>query len=264
MFKKALILISWIMLLSGVFFLLGFSALSQDKMPCTGFDISIDYQGGDHLITTKMIRSRVNESSGNPLKQSLSQINTEKISKLLSDIPYIAKADVFLTIEGRLVARLVQRKPMMRIINRFGQQYYADADGALMPANFAYPARVIIVNGNITFPYSSKIRLTDTRAEKSDTLQSRLNLYKAFRVVKKAVADSFLTAQVSQLYLNSENEIEITPAFGDHLIMFGDTTNTIAKFEKLKAFYIQGISRTGWETYRVINLKYENQIICTK
>ena len=264
MLKKVFLVVSWIALLTGVVFLLGFSSVRQEKTPCSGFDVTIDYQGSDHLLSARMIRETVNSKFGNPLKQTVSEVNIENIGKHIRNIPSIAKADVFLTIEGRLVARLVQRKPVMRIINRLGQQYYADAEGALMPANFDYPARVIVVNGNITFPYSSKVRLTDASAEKAETRQSQLNLYRAFRIVQKAMADSFLIAQVSQLYLNGENEIEITPAFGDQLIIFGDTTRADEKFEKLKAFYTQGISRAGWDTYRVINLKYENQIICTK
>ena len=264
MLKKVLNVVSWFVLLIGVGFLLGFSAVRQSETPCAGFDITIDYQGSDHLVTPGMIRAEVNEYFGNPLKQTLSEINIEKIGKHFQTLPYIAKADVFLTIEGRLVVRLVQRKPMMRIINRLGQQYYVDAEGAMMPADFDFPTRVIIVNGNITFPYSSKVRLTDIKAQKAETLQSRINLYKAFHIVQNVKADSFLIAQLSQFYLNSENEIEITPAFGDHLILFGDTTHTADKLEKLNAFYTQVIPRTGWETYRVINLKYENQIICIK
>jgi len=264
MLKKVLLVVLWIALLTGVEFLLGFSAVRQNEAPCTGFDITIDYQGSDHLITPWMVRAKVNEHCGNPLKQTLSDINIETIGRHIRTIPCIAKADVFLTIEGRLTARLVQRKPLMRIITRLGQQYYADDEGALMPAIFDFPARTIIVNGNITFPYSGKARLTDIKARKADTLQSHLNLYRAFHIVQQVMADSFLMAQVSQLYLNSENEIEITPAFGDHLIIFGDTTHTAEKFEKLKAFYTQGVSWTGWDTYRVINLKYENQIICIK
>lgn len=264
MLRKVFETVLWIVILIGVGFLLSFSMVKQNKTPCIGFDVTIDYQGIDHLITPGMIRAKVNESCGNPLKRTLSDINIENLGSNIRNIPYITKADIFLTIEGRLVAKVVQRKPLMRIINRLGQQYYADAEGALMPADFDYPARVIIVNGNITFPFSSKTRLTDIQAGKADTLQSHQNLYRAFHVVQKAMADSFLVAQVSQLYLNSNNEIEITPAFGNQLIMFGDTTKTSEKFEKLKAFYTQGISRAGWDTYRVINLKYENQIICTK
>lgn len=264
MLKKVFFTALWIALLSGMGLLLGFSMVQQDKTPCIGFDVTIDYQGTDHLITPGLIRAKVNDFCGNPLKSMLSDINIENIEKNIRNIPYITKADIFLTIEGRLVAKVVQRKPLMRIINRLGQQYYADAEGALMPADFDYPARVIIVNGNITFPFSSKVRLTDIKAKNVDTLQSHQNLYRAFHIVQKAMADSFLIAQVSQLYLNSNNEIEITPAFGNHLIIFGDTTKTAEKFEKLKAFYTQAISRAGWDTYRVINLKYENQIICTK
>ncbi len=264
MLKKVLLAVSWTALLTGVVFLLSFSAAKQDDAPCTGFDIIIDYQGSDHLITPGMIRSTINDHCGKPLKQTLSDISIENVARHIRAIPCLEKADVFLTIEGRLVARVVQRKPLMLVINRLGQQYYADAKGALMPARFDYPARVIIVNGNITFPYSNKVRLTNVKAQKADLLESHQNLYRAFHIVQQVMADSFLTAQVSQIYINSANEIELSPAFGNHVIMFGDTLRTAEKLEKLKAFYIQGIPRAGWDTYRIINLKYKDQIICTR
>ena len=120
------------------------------------------------------------------------------------------------------------------------------------------------MTSNITFPYSNEARLTNVKAQKADLLESHQNLYRAFHIVQQVMADSFLTAQVSQLYINSDNEIELSPAFGHHVIIFGDTLQTAEKLEKLKAFYIQGIPRAGWDTYRIINLKYKDQIICTK
>jgi cell division protein FtsQ len=264
MLKKILIGSSWLMLLSGVVFLLAFSSIKQNETVCSGFDVNIDYQDADHLITPWIIRNYVKKHCGEPLNSSISKINIENIELQILSIPYVLKADVFLTIEGRLVARIVQRKPLMRVINRLGQEFYADAEGTLMPANPNFPARVIVVNGNITLPYSPNANLVDYKAGNSDTLQSRLNIYRAFHVVQKATADSFLLAQVSQLYFNSDNEIEMIPAFGNHIILFGDTSNTFGKFEKLKAFYIQAMPKVGWETYHTINLKYENQIICIK
>jgi cell division protein FtsQ len=251
-------------LLSGVVFLLGFSSFKQNETLCSGFEVYINYQGADHLITPWMIKTQVKNRCGDPQSHSLYDINIENIELQILSIPYVLKADVYLTVEGRLVARIVQRKPLMRVINRLGQEFYADDEGALMPANSNFPARVIIVNGNITLPYPLNANLINIKADKADTLQSRLNIYRAFHIVQKATADSFLLAQVSQLYFNSENEIEITPAFGNHIILFGDTSNTSEKFEKLKAFYIQALPKVGWETYHTINLKYENQIICIK
>ncbi|MEI6748403.1 MAG: hypothetical protein WCM93_04505 [Bacteroidota bacterium] len=264
MLKKILIGSSWIVLISGVVFLLGFSSFKQNLTVCSGFDVNINYQEADHLITPWIIKNQINKRFGDPLKHSLSDINIENIELQILSIPYVQKADVFLTVEGRLIARIIQRKPLMRIINRQGQEFYADSEGALMPSNSEFPARVIVVNGNITLPFSQNANLANFKPDKSDTLQSRINIYRAFHIVKKAIADSFLLAQVSQIYFNSENEIEITPAFGNHVILFGDTSNTTGKFKKLKAFYIQALPKVGWETYHTINLKYENQIICIK
>jgi len=264
MFKKILIGSSWIVLVAAVVFLLVFSSFKQNETTCSGFDVNINYQDADHLITPWIVKNQVKNRCGDPINIAISDIDIESIELQILPIPYVLKADVFLTIEGRLVARIVQRKPLMRVINRLGQEFYSDKEGYLMPANHDFPARVIVVNGNITLPYSPNANLSNFKAGISDTLQSRLNIYRAFHVVQKAIADSFLLAQVSQLYFNSENEIEITPAFGNHLILFGDTSNTIGKFEKLKAFYIQAMPKVGWETYHIINLKYENQIICIK
>jgi cell division protein FtsQ len=264
MLKKILIGSSWVVLLSGVVFLLVFSSFKQNETLCSGFEVHINYQGADHLITPWIVKNQINKRYGDPINKDLADINIENIELQILSIPYVLKADVFLTIEGALVARIIQRKPLMRVINRLGQEYYADSEGTLMPANPSFPARVIVVNGNITLPYSPNANLANFIADKSDTLQSRLNIYRAFHVVQQAISDSFLLAQVSQLYFNSDNEIEMTPAFGNHLILFGDTSNTRGKFEKLKAFYIQAMPKVGWETYHTINLKYENQIICIK
>jgi cell division protein FtsQ len=264
MIRKILIGSSWLVLVSGAIFLLVFSSFKQNETLCSGFNVTIDYQGADHMISPWIIKNQIKNRSGDPVNHSLSDINIENIELGIRAIPYVLKADVFLTIEGTLEARIIQRKPIMRVINRLGQEFYADEQGNLMPSNPRFPARVIIVNGNITFPYSAQANLTRPDSGKHDTLQSRLNIYRAFHVVRQAIADTFLQAQLSQIYFNSGNEIEITPAFGNHLILFGDTTNTQGKFDKLQAFYIQAMPKVGWETYKTINLKYENQIICIK
>ena len=46
------------------------------------------------------------------------------------------------------------------------------------------------------------------------------------------------------------------------------TLGTLDEFEEklanLKLFYEQAIPKVGWEKYSMINLKYKNQIVCTK
>jgi len=69
---------------------------------------------------------------------------------------------------------------------------------------------------------------------------------------------------IEQLYINKKSEFELIPKIGNHTILFGDIKEMKDKFEKLIAFYKQGISKSGWNKYKTINLKFKNQVVCTK
>ena len=46
--------------------------------------------------------------------------------------------------------------------------------------------------------------------------------------------------------------------------MIGDAEDLDKKLYKLRLFYAEGLNKTGWNEYKVINLKYANQVVCTK
>ena len=51
---------------------------------------------------------------------------------------------------------------------------------------------------------------------------------------------------------------------GSHKIILGSAHDLEKKFEKLKVFYRKGLEKVGWDRYQTINLKFENQVVCTK
>jgi cell division protein FtsQ len=51
---------------------------------------------------------------------------------------------------------------------------------------------------------------------------------------------------------------------GNHQILLGSLDDFEKKLKHLRLFYEQVIPKMGWEKYSVINLKYRNQIVCTK
>jgi len=54
------------------------------------------------------------------------------------------------------------------------------------------------------------------------------------------------------------------PRVGAHMIMLGSLENYRGKLHKLMVLYREGFSRVGWNQYEWINLKYKDQVICTK
>ena len=68
---------------------------------------------------------------------------------------------------------------------------------------------------------------------------------------------------VTQIYLQKQNIILIT-RFKDLEINIGSLDYLEVKLDNLLAFYERIIKFKGWSYYTSVNLKYRDQIICTK
>lgn len=91
---------------------------------------------------------------------------------------------------------------------------------------------------------------------------------KLITFVKFVEGDELLRAEIVQIVASSsvsgELELELVPRSGDHIIVFGRIEDVEQKFSKLIAFYRRGFGSLGWSEYKTINLKYKNQVVCTK
>ncbi len=71
----------------------------------------------------------------------------------------------------------------------------------------------------------------------------------------------FLMGMIDQVDITSSRSFEMIPKIGNQLIVFGDAADVKEKFDKLKLFYKNVISQTGWNHYSVINLQYKGQVV---
>jgi cell division protein FtsQ len=62
-----------------------------------------------------------------------------------------------------------------------------------------------------------------------------------------------------------EPQLELIPRAGDHTVLLGELDGTErARLENLRLFYLDGLRHEGWNTHGYINIKYNNQIVCTE
>jgi len=87
---------------------------------------------------------------------------------------------------------------------------------------------------------------------------------KIYILAAKIQEDEFLNALIDQIYVKPNQEFELIPKAGLSFIEFGDIENIDDKLKRLKIFYIKGKEKINWTIYKSINLKYENQVVCTK
>ena len=100
--------------------------------------------------------------------------------------------------------------------------------------------------------------------EMSDSLKQFSCLDELFELADFIRKDEFWSSQIQQIKVEANGELTLIPTVGDHHILLGNTDKMDQKFKKLLLFYRKGLNRTGWDQYSRINLKYKDQVICTK
>ena len=139
------------------------------------------------------------------------------------------------------------------------ESFYVDNFGAFMPLSPLYVSRLVVVNGHLKNIDLKKIQGIDF--ENQDKYSELISIFKLVKFIKR---DEFLSALIEQIYINRNREIELTPKLGRQTILFGTIENMEEKFSNLELFYKQGMQINGWSAYKIINVKYKNQVVCTK
>lgn len=241
--KKIINISLWTLPIIFLLITMGFVNHEQRRIFCTSVDIRINYDHKNFFVekgdVLSMIAAKGIKLAGVPL----SVINFENIETLINTNPSIAKAEVYSTIAGEIKIDIVQRKPIIRIMtDDLRMNFYIDENGREMPLSSKHTSKVLIANGNI------KTSMLD-------------DLFKLAKYVDK---NNFWKSQIQQIYINLDEEIELIPRVGRHKIILGDVSDMDEKFKKLMIFYKRGLNYTGWNKYKTINLKFKNQIVCTK
>jgi cell division protein FtsQ len=242
---------AWVICLTGTVVLMSFVGIKQKTVTCKSIKILIP--GADNFIEREEIDAILRQSQGNLIGRPLQGINLEDIEKSIKANPYIAFATVYADMDGIINIEIQQRQPILRVINLNDQDYYIDRDGLKMPVSANFTANVLVANGRIMEHFSGKV----------DTLITKLaeDLFKTALYIK---TDTIWDSQIEQLYVNDRNDIELIPRVGIQKIILGTADSLDVKMRNLLAFYKQAMPKVGWDTYKTINIKYTNQIVCEK
>jgi len=243
MFKKIALILVVIGLLAYLSFSLFYSNSRTEKnLICKELRIEIVDVPDQNYLTNDDIANRIAKAGLSPVGKDLSAISTTAIENELKGNRLIKRAECYKTIDGTVRIKVYQRVPVLRVFST-KENYYVDSDGEKMPVPSNFAAYVPVASGSIGDEYAT----------------SRLYEFALF-----LQQDKFWNSQIKQIYVAPTGDIELTPAVGDHQIILGKIDNYKENLEKLRLFYEKGLSKTGWNKYSVINLKFKNQVVCTK
>jgi len=264
-FKKILVIVLWIIGLSGLMMSLAFVTKKEKNVVAQNMLVSVYNTEVNTFIDEEDIKDFFKERKDSIINTSLKNINVNSLEKALNSHPAIENADISVDVNGDVNIAVTQRTPLVRVINTNGESYYIDNQSKLMPLNDKYTARVIIATGYIFEPYVSRCQFLVNNISKNQKFSKVSILDDIYNISLFISKDSVLNSLIHQINITPDKEIELYPAIGNHKIIFGEGNDFEEKFNKLKLFYTEGLNKTdGWNKYSVINIKYKNQVVCTK
>lgn len=239
-FKRLLKYIYFLLFIVGLGFLYSFSSKRNGARVASKPIIEFE-SSKTNFLTYTMVNKLLIQKKDSAQNLAKSVIDLYSLESLISKNPYVEKATVFLTVEGELKSRIKQREPIARIISDTGS-YYVDKQGVKVPLSKNYSARVLLVSG----------------------VKNQQDITEIMPLLSKIVEDNFLQKEIVGVQKNEENEFEFAVRSGNYKIDFGKLSEMDIKFKKLKAFYNKTFEDNSIQNYKTINVKYHNQVVCTK
>jgi cell division protein FtsQ len=252
----------WGALVAYLFVILSFVQENKKKVVCRKVDISINDESMNKFLRKEDVTKVLEKYRLKLIGQPIDSINTLLAEELINKNKAVRTTAAYTTIDGELEIKVEQRKPILRVTNEKLQNYYLDEAGQLIPILSKYAAYTLIANGHINEPFSVTSGRNIFPSNKDSILMPNV-IYDLYYLAMYINNDSFWQSQIEQLYVNSKNEIELVPRVGQHRIIFGNAKDIDVKFKKLKAMY-RAFNEIGWNQYKTINLKYQDQVVCTK
>ena len=236
--------ISWndvrlVLILGAVVFLYSFSSKRNENRMLKEADI--EFTEAEDFITHEKVNNLLIQNFGNIKSIRKDKLDLNSVEKSLDKNPMIDKAEVYATVDGKLKAMISQRKPVARIFEG-KNSYYIDYRGSEMPLSETYTARVPIVTGEVN----------SIEKEKLNKLLNYIN------------DDVFLKKNIIGLEVTPTGSLKMRSRNYSYEIQFGKPINIEKKFNNYKAFLQDAVKDTLIEQYKTINLKFTQQVVCTK
>jgi cell division protein FtsQ len=237
--RKILIILKWFTAIVLLIVVLSFTNERQKKQFVTLNDITVK-QSDDNFINKKIVLEYLEKKHITFDSIVVAKFKKENLENLIQSHPGVKSVEVFNDQKGKVNIELEQKKAVVRIKSKLSD-YYLDEFANKMQLSDNYTPRLLVLTGDV----------------------NEENHQSIFDFVTEINNSEFWNAQLTQIHFIN-NDVILIPRVGNQKINFGKLENTTEKLYNLYQFYKIAMPVKGWQTYSDINLKFNNQIVCTK
>ncbi|MFV0345274.1 MAG: cell division protein FtsQ/DivIB [Bacteroidales bacterium] len=176
-------------------------------------------------------------------------INLDSLENYLAKNHLLDDVDVIKTysfekgkMSGVIGVSLTQRRPILRV-KTASDDFFMDENGVRMNKSASFTSNVLLASGSVTEIFARDVLVP---------------------FVKTLKNSEFWSSQIVQIYVHDSKDIGLVMLYGSQLVVIGDTSDVKEKLNNLWAFYHDPVAASKMSKYRVINLKYKGQIVCSE
>jgi cell division protein FtsQ len=229
-----------VLMLGLVIFLFSFTSKRNSKRKLTKSEVV--FVGENSLyLKNETVNKLLIENNPNAKTIRKDRLDLNKLEQVLNAQEMIEKADVYVSIDGVLKAVVKQKTPIARVFNDEGS-FYIDSEGNTMPLSANFTARVPLVSGEIN-------------------KKNNKDLFKLFKIIYD---DAFLRKNIIGIQIMPNGSLLMLNRNYNYQIDFGSLINVERKFQNYKAFFQKVSSDSSLHKYKKIDLRFTEQVVCTK
>ncbi len=259
MFKKILIYTGYVLITAalGAYFFWSslLTAQESDKLRCTEIKVTVLDSAKNRFVSPGEIKELLRTEGITPGESKIKHINLFEIENIINNRTAVKISQVSVNRKGIVRVEIMQRRPVLRLETANGG-FYMDETAYIFPLMRTFTSYVPVVTGKIPLNIPTGFRGEVKNNPRWVTMLHNLGMY--------LERESFWNSMVEQIYIDEKGVLSFIPRVGSFEVIFGEPDNIEYKFLKLEAFYNKVIPAQGWESYKTVDLRFGNQLVCKK
>jgi cell division protein FtsQ len=248
--RKILFATVWLTIGTGMVILLAAAIGKKNKERCSDFHITVKGSQDHFFIEDKdVLRLLTTATHGKIKGQPMSTLDLHRLEGVLENNVWIKEAQLYFDNNDVLHVTVTEREPIARIFTTGNKSFYIDNTLKKLPLSDRVTAKVPVFTD-----YPEKIAVVKDSALKNDIKN----------MAEFILNNSFWMSQVAQIDMDADQKFEMIPVVGNHTVALGDGKNIEEKFGRLMVFYKDVLSKTGFDKYANIDVRFDGQVVATK
>ena len=218
---------------------------------CTAINVNISNQYQNYFINESDVIDLLTDGGDRQIVgAAFEDLDLKQLESSLLDTKFVHNAEVFKNLEGTLTINIDQSRPIARLMSKKLNDRYISSDGKVLPLSKRYTARVVLIDGT----FADNASLYDLTEKAMDRQLMDLLYF--------IDSDPFWKAQIAQLNIDKKGNIKMHTQVSKQVVEFGKPENIENKFNRLKIFYKDILPAKGWNSYKRVSVKFNDQIVC--